>query len=150
MDNILYLYLGIIVICWTMNPFIKKKVLKNNKLNSDEYFIINHIIVSLILMIYFYSLFKQKKCSLLCLSKLDKYEYLYIIMGSVTSILAARLLLSIIKNKEITFLIANIQPMIILLTFIIGYMFFSENTNIYKISGISLIIIGLILFNIKN
>ena len=150
MDNILYLYLGIIVICWTLNPFIKKKVLKNNKLNSDEYFIINHIIVSLILIIYFYSLFKKKKCSLLCLSKLDKYDYLYILMGSLTSILAARLLLSLIKNKEITFLIANIQPMIIFLTFIIGYIFFSEHITLYKIIGISLIIIGLLLLNIKT
>ena len=147
--SISYIYLALIVLCWTANPFIKKKVLKSKKLNSDEYFIINHIIVSLILIVYFYSLFKNKKCSLLCLSKLDKYDYLYISMGSLTSILAARLLLSLIKNKEITFLIANIQPLIIVLTFLVGYMFFSEHVSLFKIIGISLIILGLILINIK-
>ena len=149
MKNIFYLYLAIIIICWTANPFIKKIVLKSKKLNIDEYFIINHIVVSLIIMVYFYTLFKKKKCSLLCLSKLDKYDYLYIIMGSLTSILGARLLISIIKTEEITYLIAHIQPMIIALTFLIGYMFFSENITATKVLGISLIILGIIFINKK-
>jgi uncharacterized membrane protein len=149
MKNIFYVYLAIIIICWTANPFIKKIVLKSKKLNIDEYFIINHIVVSLIIMVYFYTLFKKKKCSLLCLSKLDKYDYLYIIMGSLTSILGARLLISIIKTEEITYLIAHIQPMIIALTFLIGYMFFSENITATKVLGISLIILGIIFINKK-
>ena len=149
MNNILYVYIAIIVLCWTANPFIKKIVLKSKKLNIDEYFVLNHIFVSIILAIYFYSLFKEKKCSLLCLSKLDKYDYLYIFMGAITSILGARLLISIIKTEEITYLIAHIQPMIIALTFLIGYMFFSEHVTPLKIAGISLIILGLILLNRK-
>ena len=149
MKNIFYLYLIIIIICWTLNPFIKKIVLNNKKLNLDEFFILNHIFVSLILLIYFYILFKKKKCSTLCLSKLDKYDYLYILMGSLTSILGARLMISIIKTEEITFLIAHIQPMIIALTFLIGYMFFSEHITITKVLGISLIILGLIFINKK-
>ena len=108
MNNILYVYIAIIVLCWTANPFIKKIVLKNKKLNTDEYFILNHIFVSIILAIYFYSLFKEKKCSLYCLSKLDKYDYLYIFMGAITSILGARLLISIIKTEEITYTLLHI------------------------------------------
>ncbi len=149
MNSILYVYLGIIVLCWTLNPFIKKLVLKSKKLNTDEYFILNHIFVSVILLFYFYTLFKKKKCSILCLSKLDKFDYLYIFMGALTSILGARLLISIIKTEEITFLIAHIQPMIIALTFLIGYMFFSEHVTPMKIAGISLIILGLIFLNRK-
>lgn len=150
MNNILYLYLGIIVLCWSINPFIKKIVLKSRKLNTDEYFIINHLFVTIILGIYFYSLFKKKKCSLLCLEKLDRFDYIYILLGSLTSIIGARLLISIIKTEEITFLIAHIQPMIITLTFLIGYMFFSEHITPFKIGGIALIILGLILLNKKN
>ena len=149
MNNLLFLYIAIIVLCWTANPFIKKIILKSNKLNIDEYFVLNHIIVSIILGIYFYSLFKKKKCSLLSLSKLDNYDYLYIFMGALTSILGARLLISIIKTQEITYLIAHIQPMIIALTFLIGYMFFSEHVTPLKVLGISLIILGLILLNRK-
>ena len=149
MNSILYVYLGIIILCWTLNPFIKKYILKSKKLNTDEYFILNHIFVSIILIVYFYTLFKKKKCSMLCLSKLNKYDYLYIFMGALTSILGARLLISIIKTEEITYLIAHIQPMIIALTFLIGYMFFSEHVTPMKIIGISLIILGLIFINKK-
>jgi len=149
MNNIFILYIAIIVLCWTANPFIKKIILKGNKLNIDEYFVLNHIFVSIILGIYFYSLFKNKKCSVLCLSKLNKYDYLYIFMGALTSILGARLLISIIKTQEITYLIAHIQPMIIALTFLIGYMFFSESVTPLKVLGISFIILGLILLNRK-
>ncbi len=70
-------------------------------------------------------------------------------MGAITSILGARLLISIIKTEEISYLIAHIQPMIIALTFLIGYMFFSEHVTPLKIVGISLIIMGLILINRK-
>ena len=149
MNNIFILYIAIIVLCWTANPFIKKIILKGNKLNIDEYFVLNHIFVSIILGIYFYSLFKNKKCSVLCLSKLNKYDYLYIFMGALTSILGARLLISIIKTQEITYLIAHIQPMIIALTFLIGYMFFSESVTPLKVLGITFIILGLILLNRK-
>lgn len=149
MKSILYVYLAIIILCWTLNPFIKKFILKSKKLNTDEYFVLNHIFVSIILIFYFYNLFKKKKCSMLCLSKLDRYDYLYIFMGALTSILAARLLISIIKTEEITFLIAHIQPMIIALTFLIGYMFFSEHVTPMKVIGISLILLGLIFLNRK-
>jgi uncharacterized membrane protein len=149
MNNVFYIYLCLIVLCWTINPFIKKKILKSKKLNTDEYFIINHLIVSIILGIYFYTLFKKKKCSWLCIEKLDKYDYIYIFLGALTSILGARLLISVIKTEEITFLIAHIQPMIIALSFLIGYMFFSEHITPFKIGGIALIILGLILLNKK-
>ena len=39
--------------------------------------------------------------------------------------------------------------MIIALTFLIGYMFFSEHVTPLKVLGISLIILGLILLNRK-
>ena len=58
-------------------------------------------------------------------------------------------MISIIKTEEITFLIAHIQPMIIALTFLIGYMFFSEHITTTKVLGISLIILGLIFINKK-
>jgi len=132
-----------------MNPFIKKIVLTGGKLNVDEYFILNHLVVTVILGIYFFYLFKNKKCSPNCLQNLDKYDYLYVFMGAVSSILAARLLISIIKSEDISFLMAHIHPIVIALTFLIGYMFFSENITMYKILGISLIIIGLIFMNHK-
>jgi uncharacterized membrane protein len=148
MEYLLYFYLVLIILCWTLNPFFKKKML--NKLNNDEYFVINHILITTMMAFYFFYLFKKKKCSPNCLKTLNRYDYLYIFLGSVTSILGARLMITLIKYKEISYLIAHIQPIVIALTFIIGYIFFSENLSLYKIIGISLIILGLIIINKKN
>ena len=70
-------------------------------------------------------------------------------MGAVTSILGCINDKNVIKQQDISFLIAHIQPLIAL-TFIIGYMFFSEHITPYKILGVSLIILGLIFINKKK
>lgn len=150
MNNYVYFYLLIIILCWTFNPFIKKKILNSNKMNLDEYFVLNHFVVTILLIVYFYTLFKENKCSISCLKNLDIYDYIYVILGAVTSILGARLMINVIKQQDISFLIAHIQPLIIALTFIIGYMFFSEHITPYKILGVSLIILGLIFINKKK
>ena len=149
MDAISYIYILIVVLCWTLNPFIKKIVLKGKKLNVDEYFIVNHLVVTLILGVYFFYLFKNKKCSPNCFKKLNKYDYIYIILGAITSILGARLLFSLIKKEDISYVVSNIQPMVIGLSFVIGYIFFSENITITRLIGASLIVLGLVFINKK-
>lgn len=140
----------IVILCWTSNPFIKKKVMKNGKLNTDEYFVLNHIVVTLILVGYFVYLFKNRKCKTECIKTLNKSDILYILLGAITSILGARLLLTLIEQNDVSFMVANIQPIIIALSFVIGYMFFSENITTYKIIGVSLVILGIIFLNKKN
>jgi uncharacterized membrane protein len=147
--NKLYFYLLLIILCWTLNPFIKKKVLKNNKINSDEYFAINHTFVTIIILVYLYFLFTNKKCDYNCFKKLNIYDYLYIFVGSITSILGARLLLTLIQFKEVSYLVSSIQPLVISLTLIVGYLFFNENISLLKLLGITLIISGLICINKK-
>ena len=141
MNSLSYIYLLVIVLCWTLNPISKKVVLKSKKLNTDEYFILNHLFVTLILGFCSFYLFKKKKCSPNCFRNLNKFDYLYIILGAITSILGARLMISIIKREDISYLVANIQPTIIGLSFVIGYMFFSENVTISRVIGVTLIIL---------
>ena len=140
----------LVIMCWTFNPFIKKVVMKKGKLNTDEYFIINHLVVTIILVGYFIYLFKQRKCKTECIKYLDRSDIFYILLGALTSILGARLLLTLIQQNDVSFMVANIQPIIIALSFIIGYMFFSENINSYKIIGVGLVILGIIFLNKKN
>jgi len=144
------IYFSLVILCWTLNPFIKKVIMKNGKMNTDEYFVINHFVVTLILLVYFGYLFNNKKCKTDCLKDLDRYDMLYILLGAITSILGARLLLSIIKHNDVTFMVAHIQPLVITLTFVMGYMFFSENITTYKIIGVSLVILGIIFLNKNN
>jgi uncharacterized membrane protein len=75
---------------------------------------------------------------------------MYILLGALTSILGARLLLSIIQYNDVSFMVAHIQPLVISLTFVIGYLFFSENITLNKVIGVSLVILGILFLNKKN
>lgn len=147
--NVIF-YFILVVLCWTLNPFIKKSVLKNDKITTDEYFIINHFVITLLFIGYFIYLYKKKKCSPYCIARIDRYDALYILFGALTSILGARLLLAIIKQNDVSYMVAHIQPLVILMTFIIGYFFFTESINIYRIIGGGLVIVGIILLNKKQ
>lgn len=149
MDLSILIYFIVVVACWTMNPFIKKIILKKNKLSTDEFFVINHFVITILLFGYFIYLFKSKKCSVNCVKQLDINDGIYILLAALTSIIAARLLLNIIKSRDISYMVANLQPLIILSTFFIGYMFFKEKINVYRILGGIFVIIGIVLLNKK-
>tara|TARA_B100001093_G_C26140278_1_gene723022 strand:- start:86 stop:547 length:462 start_codon:yes stop_codon:yes gene_type:complete len=150
MNYLVFVYFALIVLCWTFNPFIKKVILKKGKMNTDEYFILNHFVITALLIVYFVYLFNNRQCKSECINSLDRYDVFYILLGAITSILGARLLLTIIEYNEVSFMVAHIQPLVISLTFIIGYMFFSENFTIYKLIGISLVVLGIMFLNKKN
>lgn len=146
--NLVFIYIFIVVLCWTLNPFIKKRVL--NKLNANEYLIVNHMIVTLFILLYFYYIFKNNKCDINCLKKLDKYDLLLIIIGGVTTILGSFLLMNLINNTDVSYAIAHIQPIVISLTIILGFVFFNEKITYSKVIGIILVITGLIIINSKK
>ena len=147
MNILILLSFILVVLCWTFNPFIKKKILKTTTLKVDEYFVINHFVITILLIGYFIYLYKKKECSPECIKQLTRYDCFYILLGSITSILGARLLLYLIKTNDISFMVAHIQPLVILLSFLIGYLFFMEKMNMYRIFGGVLVIIGIILLN---
>jgi len=147
MEFKLIVYMMIIILCFSLNPFLKKKILNKQVLNTDEYFMINHFIITGLLLVYFIILIKRKKCSMNCWAKLDRYDIIYILLGSFTSIIGARLLISLIKKKDITYLMVHLQPVVIALTFIVGYVFFKEKITLNKIMGILFILTGLIFIN---
>lgn len=147
MEFKLVVYLMIIILCFSLNPFFKKKILNKKVLNVDEYFMVNHFIVTGLLLVYFVILIKNKKCSIECWGRLDRYDIMYILLGSFTSIIGARLLISLIKKKDITYLMVHLQPIVIAITFIVGYVFFKEKITLNKIMGILFILTGLIFIN---
>jgi uncharacterized membrane protein len=90
----------------------------------------------------------NKKLSFVKINTLTKEDKTYLVVGGVITVLAARLLPYIISlNKDVTYLISNIQPVVILLTAIIGFAFFNEQIDTKKMMGIGLIIIGLLFMN---
>ena len=63
-----YIILLIVVLCWTINPFLKKVVSK--KMNAEEFMLLNHFIISSIMIIYLIYLVSNGKVSRKCIQNL--------------------------------------------------------------------------------
>lgn len=140
-----YLLILSLVLCWTLNPFFKKY--SASKLASGEYLIFNHILCTLIVFIYFLYLAFNNDCDVNCLKKLDNKDIIYSVLGAITSVFASILLIELLKNNDATSVIPNIQPLVLILTLLIGKFIFNETMNTTKALGIIVIVGGIYLIN---
>lgn len=140
-----YFLLFLLVIFWTINPFMKKNA--SQKLTSGEYLVFNHALCSIIVIIYFIYLIYHKQCDIECLKKLSTKDVLYSLLAAITTIGSSLVLINLIQNNNVSYIIPQIQPLVILSTIITGYLFFGENVDMQKILGVCMIIIGLFIIN---
>ena len=68
-------------------------------------------------------------------------------MAVLTGILGSVVLLYLIKLEEVSYIIPNIQGIVILLGAIIGFFVFHEKFDFFRISGIILIFTGILVLN---
>lgn len=140
-----YLLVLLLIISFTLNPYLKKKA--SNKVKPTEFMIIYHIISSILIFGFFgYQIFK-KQCDITCFKKLNKKDYGFTIVASITGVAGAILLLYLIKKDDVSFILPNVQGLVIALSALIGYFVFNENMNKLKIFGIMLIIFGVAIIN---
>lgn len=146
----LYTFLLILIICWTLNPFLKKMILK--KLNSYEYMILSNSCIFIITILYFlYLVFiDKKKIDFNSYKKLEKPDICILTLGTISSVMATLLLLHLIKMKDISYILPHTQSLVIVLTLLIGSLFFSENVNFDMAFGVLLIIFGITIINFSS
>ena len=147
MDKHTLLLLVLLVLGWTLNPFLKKKAIGN--LSSNESLVLNQCLIGLLFTIYFVYLFIGKKCNLTKFSKMNSKQIMYQIMASIVTVMSAIVLIKLLEKSNVSFLIPQIQPLIILLTILIGIFFFKEKITLVQMIGCAFIIIGVVLLN-KN
>lgn len=140
-----YFYIFVIVLCWTLNPFIKKLVMK--KMDANEYLIMNHSVVTIILVFYGIYLLKKKKCDFNCIQKLSGGDMGLLVIGGITTILSTLMLVYLVSSTEVSYVMGNVQPIVISLSIILGYLFFKEKLGLTKLLGLTFIIVGLVLIN---
>ena len=56
----------------------------------------------------------------------------------------------LVSRDEVTFIMPNVQPIVLLIGAIIGYFIFNESMRFYKILGIFLVVIGAVFINIDK
>lgn len=140
-----YILLLFLIISWSINPFFKKYGPKS--LNSEEYLLFNHAIVTLIILILLIYLFGSRICNIKSFKKITAKELFISLVGSTITVCSSFCLIKLLKSNDTSYIIPQIQPCVIILTIIIGYFLFNEKINTYKILGIFLIILGLFLIN---
>ena len=140
-----YFLIVLLVLSFTLNPFFKKKA--SNKVAANEYFLLNHIIISIFLVLYFVYLFSYKKCNLNCLKSLSRKEVIWAFLAGFTSIAGGIILISLVQKEDISYIIPNVQAIVIGLGAVIGYTMFHEHFDRFKLFGIMLIILGVLAIN---
>lgn len=146
--NSTYVLLILLVLCWTVNPFMKKQVA--SKMSSSEYMIFNHCLCSLIIIIYLLYLLKTKNFSINSIKLLSKKDIGISIAAAITTVMATIFLISLLKNNDASYVIPHVQPVVIVFTMLLGYFVYNENITFTKGLGTVMIVAGLFLMNSKK
>lgn len=142
--------LFLLILCWAINPFLKKIVMK--KLNTYEFFLMNNIFIFLFLLLFLMGLKvvnKKNNIEIKKLIDLDKKEFMALIIGALVSLLGAILFLFLIKMDNVTTIVSMSQSLSIIASLLVGFMFFSEHIKPKDIFGILLIVFGVTIIKYK-
>jgi drug/metabolite transporter (DMT)-like permease len=140
-----YLLIMILIICFTINPFIKKHASK--KVNADEYMFIYQIFILVFIVLSSIYLIQSNKCNINCYKKMSIKDICWTILAVILGMIGSSLLLYLVKMDDVSYLIPNIQGIVILLSSAIGYFIFNEKIDKFKFMGILLIFFGIISIN---
>lgn len=141
----------VLILCWTFNPLIKKICSSGNnkKLNNNESLVLNHVLVTIILILYTIYLIKYKRCNLQNIRNLQPRDFLIYSVGAVFTLLSSACLYEILQYKQIGEIVPIVQPSVIVLSLFMGYLVFNENITLLKLSGTGLVAIGVYLITKK-
>lgn len=126
---------------WTLNPFIKKLAIGD--LNSDQYLFCNSIVSACFISVIFFS----KSGELEFMNSINFAQLIWILLGNLVTYGTSYLLVILVKKQHISYLIPQLQPVVIILTVFIGHVVFHEHIFKTQILGILAIIFGLLLIN---
>ena len=140
-----YGLLGLLVIGWTLNPFMKRRAI--GKLTSMDYFIVNFLLTSLFAGFFWVYLIQSGRCQLNVFSKMTTHEMVWAVGASIITVLTGVALIYLVKEYEVGHILPQIQPGVIVLTILSGYFLFGESLGLYKCLGVACIVVGMILIN---
>ena len=133
----------ILILSWTINPFIKKISVK--KLGNNENLILNHIFVTLVIILYTSYIITYNKLDIKLLKSMEYKDILINFIGALVTFSSSICLYKILQQKDISEVIPIIQPSVIILSLGLGYFIFNETLTKYKIIGTLLVSYGIYL-----
>lgn len=140
-----YLYVFIIVLCWSINPFLKKIITKN--IQPIEYNIYSNTLVFMYLIMF--SLYQNKynmsDITVNIANKLSKNQIGIMMVVSILTLVPSYLMVVLNKKYSVSGITAVVQSLNILATTIIGVVYMGEPISMTKIGGILMTSLGIYL-----
>ena len=141
----------VLIICWTLNPFVKKKIMNlpdksNANIRPVDFLLVSNLIaVTVVLVVYLYN--SRDKLSIQTGKSLTPKQWGYFAANAVVTLTATFLFVFVLEKGKITKLIPSIQSAVILFSFLIGLFVLKEDVPQYKLFSVALICLGIILLN---
>ena len=85
---------------------------------------INHILITGLLILYGFYLFYFNKCNINCFKKMSYKQVLWGMGAAFTGISGSIALITLLRRDEVTFIMPNVQPIVILFGAMVGYFVF--------------------------
>ena len=147
MNNaVLYLSMFVVVLLWSFTPFLRKVLLK--KLSSFDFYIVTQMIVMLYLFITLGVMKANNiETNISSIFNLSNREKIIFLVAAGATFFSSIALINLLKYNEATQIMPQLQPLVIILTIIIGMCLFNEKVNNMEKLGILFIVIGVILVN---
>jgi len=140
-----YLILGTVVLCWTLTPFTRKRAI--GKLTSSEYFVVNFILTATLAALYWVYLVGTGETGVQVWRGMTRSQVTWALVAALLSIVGAIGLIELIRRYQVSHILPQIQPLVLVLTLVSGVVLFKERIGIAKAFGGALIILGVWLMN---
>ena len=148
MDNyFLYFGMALVVICWVLTPFLRKIVLTTA--NSLDFFICTQAIVLfyIVLTFLFLKIRNPTDYNFKSILNLDKKQIIILFLASLATYFSSIALIWLLKYNEATQIMPQLQPIVIVLTILVGILIFKEKVSFMECIGILFIISGVLIIN---
>jgi len=139
-----YLLIALLIIGWASSPYIKKKATPS--LSGMEYYMVHVILCTILIVPIWLICCKDKNL----LNKMKTNEISWACCSAFVTTITGILICLMVKHYEVSNIIPQVQPVVILISVLIGVFLFKESIHINKIFGIGLILSGLIIMNYKK
>jgi drug/metabolite transporter (DMT)-like permease len=143
-----YLILGTVVLCWTLTPFTRKRAI--GKLTSSEYFVVNFILTATLAALYWVYLVTTGETGVEVWSGMTRSQVTWALVAALLSIVGAIGLIELIRRYQVSHILPQIQPLVLVLTLVSGVVLFKERIGRAKAFGGALIILGVWLMNRRS
>ena len=144
-----YIILGIVILSLSLRDFFRKKIMAD--FSEEEFYIFSNFVVISMIILYSIYLLLTNRCSTLSIyNKMNKRNVTICIIASIFSFLASMLMLVLLKKNDLSFVIPQINPAVIILTVLLGVFLLNEELDKLKVIGIILVIFGLISINLSK